>query len=177
MFARLLLSTVVLVSFCQPVMAAAPGSESLEREFQQVRRIALRDPKVRAAYADADRRLEAKMVQIDPALAPYIRSRERTGPAAAGPAPVKRRESAPAAAAKPAPKVSRKSSYVVRSGDTLASIARANRVSVASLRAANQIEDERKLRVGHTLVIPSSSNASPAPAPAKEQSVWDRFGL
>jgi hypothetical protein len=45
---------------------AAPSQESLAREYEQVRKIAMRDPKVRAAYAAADQRLDEKIVKIDP---------------------------------------------------------------------------------------------------------------
>src|SRR3954468_23216105 len=52
---------------------------SREQEYQQVREIALRDPKVRAAYEAADRRLEEKIVRIDPALESYVRNRSAHG--------------------------------------------------------------------------------------------------
>ena len=59
--------------------ATAAGAGSQEQEYQQVRKIALRDPKVRAAYDEADQRLEAKMVQIDPALKYYEGFRDVPG--------------------------------------------------------------------------------------------------
>jgi hypothetical protein len=147
----------------------------LSANIQQVRRIALRDPKVRAAYADADRRLEAKMVQIDPALAPLHPKPRASCYRWAGAREAARERTCSRGEA--STQGFAQEQLCGAFGDTLASIARANRVSVASLRAANRIEDERKLRVGQALVIPANSNASPAAAPAKEQSVWDRFGL
>jgi len=51
--------------------------------------------------------------------------------------------------------------YAVKSGDTLASIAPRFNVSVAALQTANGITDARLLRVGQTLRIPSSTTAAP----------------
>ena len=62
-----------------PLSLSAAGSGTQEQEYQQVRKIALRDPKVRAAYDEADQRLEAKMAQIDPALKPYMKTRQPGG--------------------------------------------------------------------------------------------------
>lgn len=121
-------------------------------EYETVRKIALRDPKVRAAYAEADRKLDQKILQIDPSLAPYIRQRSNSAP-----------ESSAPPAPKPAPKPSADSSTVrpfrrahtVVKGDTLGSIAIKYGVSIASLKSANNITDERKLAVGHVLAIPN----------------------
>lgn len=59
-------------------------------------------------------------------------------------------------------------SVVVASGDSLSSIARRTGVSVAELRAANGIADD-KLRIGQTLALPkgASQPARAAAAPAK----------
>src|SRR3954447_3245741 len=67
---------IVLVLLTAPL---ALHAASQEQEYQQVRTIALRDPKVRAAYEDADRRLEEKIVKIDPALAGYVKHRPSGG--------------------------------------------------------------------------------------------------
>lgn len=131
---------VTLPALSLPLFAA--GAESQEREYQQVRRIALRDPKVRAAYDDADRRLEAKMLQIDPALKTYVKTR--------GARPVQAKLAKPAIATKKVPAAT----HVVAKGETLGSIAVRYGVSVAALKAGNQIVDERKLRAGQPLVIP-----------------------
>jgi LysM repeat protein len=40
-------------------------------DYEQARKIAARDPKVRAAYEAADRKLEARIVEIDPTLKGY----------------------------------------------------------------------------------------------------------
>jgi len=67
------------------VVLGAPrvaASGNMEQEYQQVRKIALRDPRVRAAYEDAERKLDEKILQIDPALAGYHHQRS-TEPQAA----------------------------------------------------------------------------------------------
>ena len=57
---------VPMALFCAAAPTHAASNAALEQEYQQVRKIALRDPKVRAAYEDADRRLQAKILQISP---------------------------------------------------------------------------------------------------------------
>jgi LysM repeat protein len=150
---------------------AAPASTQ-EQEYEQVRKIALRDPKVRAAYADADRKLEAKILQIDPALEPYLRQRAAgtTAPqtptkSTPTPAPTPKPKAAPTPAPKPAatptpklvaakPKPAR--THVVMKGDTLNSIAAKYGVTAATLKSANKITDERKLAIGQVLTIPTT---------------------
>jgi len=56
---------------------------------------------------------------------------------------------------KEAPKASKTSSYTVKSGETLYSIATRNGVSVKSLQAANKIPKPESLRLGMKLVIPA----------------------
>jgi LysM repeat protein len=150
----------------------------MEKEYQQVRTIALRDARVQAAYRDADRRLDAKILQIDPALESLVRAKQaaREGtplPTAAKPAPK------PATVAKtPPPKpavkpvAARPATHTVTSGETLGGIAAAHRVSVAALKSANRISDERKLRVGQVLTIPSGKVTPPA---KKNEGVWSRL--
>lgn len=146
---------ILLVLFAAPLAAQAA---SQEQEYQQIRTIALRDPKVRAAFDDADRRLAEKIVKIDPALAGYVQRR--------GPSPIPheaptreavRKPSAPAARVESPgkPKTGRyERSHVVLKGETLSSIAGIFGVTVESLKKANQIGDERKLAVGQKLQIP-----------------------
>jgi LysM repeat protein len=144
----LLLSALIAA----PTYLHAASVDSQKQEYEQVRKIALRDPKVRAAYAEADRKLEAKILAIDPALASYLRRRpaDRATPAAAAAAtPVKPK---PFAVTTP---VYRRSHVVVK-GDTLASISVKYGVTVASLKSANHITDERKLGVGQVLAVPNT---------------------
>ena len=137
MFKALLIFSIAVLAVPMSLAAAAAGSQ--EQEYQQVRKIALRDPKVRAAYDEADRRLETKIVQIDPALKSYVTTR-RTDVVQLPPAT--HEKAAPSA------------THVVAKGDTLSTIAARYGVTVATLKATNQIEDERKLRAGQTLTIP-----------------------
>jgi LysM repeat protein len=129
----------------------AASTANLEQEYQQVRKIALRDPKVRAAYEEADRKLQAKIVQIDPALANFQPFRT-SGPESTA-APAK-----PATHPKPvaAPEGTQATHTVVK-GDTLGGIASHYGVTVAALKAANHIADEKKLGVGQVLSIPAAS--------------------
>ncbi len=178
---RILLLPLTSLLLPHGLHAAAPAD--LEKEYEQVRRIALRDPRVQSAYRDADRRLDAKIVQIDPALAGFVNakqaSREGTPPAKPALKAAKQPAPKPFVTAKPAPKpalaapVARKApTHTVASGETLGGIAAKHHVAVAALKGANHIQDERKLRVGQVLVIPSGNAA---PQPKKEESAWSRL--
>lgn len=65
-----------------------------------------------------------------------------------------------------APSASAAGTHYVNSGDTLMSIARRNKVSVAELARANQLSPGAPLRVGSKIVIPGRTVAAAAPAPA-----------
>lgn len=132
-----------------PLSLSAAGAGSQEQEYQQVRKIALRDPKVRAAYDEADQRLEAKMAQIDPALKPYMKTRQPGGAQTTATGP-----GSPAAAKSKTPGTT----HVVAKGETLGSISAHYSVTVAALKTTNQIQDERKLRAGQTLTIPHTGS-------------------
>lgn len=138
-----------------------PALDSVEAEYQQVRRIAMRDAKVSAAFAAAEQRLDAKVVQIDPALAAYVEAKKH-----AKPAPVVSHKPA----AKPAAARVHGVTHVVAAGETLGGIAAKFGVSVAALKTANQITDERKLRVGQVLRVPG---AKPVRGPKKEEGFWE----
>ena len=68
MIHRICILTLGIFILPHGLRAASPGAT--EKEYQQVRTIALRDARVQSAYRDADRRLDAKIIQIDPALNP-----------------------------------------------------------------------------------------------------------
>src|SRR5215204_4168362 len=119
----------MFLSYCRIAVAAlalspfsalaAPSQESRAREYEQVRRIALRDPKVQGAYAAADRRLDEKIVSIDPTLAGYVKARRHVV-AQAPEAPEPARASAPKKPAKKAAAPAhRTTAHVVAKGDTL----------------------------------------------------------
>ena len=172
----------------------ARASADLEQEYVQVRKIALKDPKVREAYEKAAERLDDKILEIDPSLKPVV-DRERARqpfypeaePAAHG---VRVEPRASTAAAEPA--AAGAGEHIVVKGETLSSIAAHHRVKVAALEKANHITDDRKLRVGQKLVIPGAAastgiaeqpaaeetprpaaRATPAPSPDSDD-FWDK---
>jgi LysM repeat protein len=158
----ILLATTIAGTCLQ---AATP--ENTEQEYQQVRKIALRDPKVRSAYEEADRKLQEKIVQIDPAMADYVRHRSNSGTAstassngsgtstASEPGGFRKPKKAETKSASKPASSSSSTTYVIKSGDTLGAIASHYGVSVAALKAANHIVDEKKLAVGQELRIPA----------------------
>lgn len=157
----------------------AAGSAGTEKEYQQVRTIALRDARVQSAYRDADRRLDAKIIQIDPALEPYVKRKQAGREGVAAPkAPKIAPKTAPKPAPKPTPKnasaksSATKSTHVVATGETLGGIAVKHHVSVSTLKNANHISDDRKLRVGQVLTIPSGNGTPPA---KKGEGIWSRL--
>jgi LysM repeat protein len=153
----------------------AASSAGTEKEYQQVRTIALRDARVQSAYRDADRRLDAKIIQIDPALETYVKAKQAAREGIPSPKPATQPFVAAKPATKPAPAkpaATGKSTHIIASGETLSGIAANYRVSVAALKSANHIQDERKLRVGQTLTIPSGKSTPPA---KKDESAWSRL--
>ena len=129
-----LLCGVGMVGFL-PIPAAQGGD--LAQEYNQVRSIALKDPKVRAAFDRANEKLNRRIIEIDPALKPFVESQSRK--------PKKPTKQAPHAV-----------SHVVAKGETLTSIAKRYKVSVNSLTKANHIAKEATLRVGQKLAVPSA---------------------
>jgi len=74
---------------------------------------------------------------------------------------------ATAEASKPAPTQQSGNSHVVAKGETLTSIAKMHKVTVEELQKFNHIENDRKLQIGQTIMIPpagSSPGASPSPS-------------
>jgi hypothetical protein len=66
-FTHRLIPLAALLTASLPASLSAASAE-LQAEYLQVRKIALKDPGVRAAYAKADAKLNAKIIEIDPAL-------------------------------------------------------------------------------------------------------------
>ena len=124
-------------------VAAAQGSD-LALEYEQVKKIAHKDPKVRAAFDKANQMLDRRMIQIYPALKPFIEAQR-----------AKAKRSEKAAKSAPAERSAAGRTHIVARGETLTSIARRYKLSVNSLAKANDIPKEGTLRVGQKLVIPS----------------------
>ncbi len=55
--------------------------------------------------------------------------------------------------------------HTVARGETLTSIAKMHGVTISELQKANHIENDRKLQIGQTLVIPGPASASASPSP------------
>jgi LysM domain len=122
----------------------AKGSD-LEQEYQQVKRIAMKDPKVRAAFDRAYDRLNKRIIEIDPALKPFIEAQNA--------------KQKPKQPSKISPRGRSRSSvgvtHIVTQGETLTSIAKRYKVSVNSFVKTNNIAKEGTLKIGQKLAIPS----------------------
>jgi LysM repeat protein len=73
---------------------------------------------------------------------------------------------APAAPRPPvetAPRASAGNTHTVAPRETLTSIAKMHNVTVSELEKVNHIENDRKLQIGQTLVLPSSATSSSSP--------------
>ena len=57
-------------------------------------------------------------------------------------------------------------SHVVAKGETLTSIAKMHKVTVEELQKFNHIENDRKLQIGQTIMIPPSANSPGSPSPS-----------
>ena len=117
-------------------IATVHGSD-LAEEYAQVKKIALKDPKVRAAFDRANKELDKRIIEIDPALRPFIEKRQGAS---------QKSEHAKKSAAK--------STHVVSKGETLSAIARRYGVSVDNLVRANHLSKQATLQVGQKLLIP-----------------------
>ncbi len=75
---------------------------------------------------------------------------------------------APTSAMTEAPKPTQQSgnSHVVAKGETLTSIAKMHKVTVEELQKFNHIENDRKLQIGQTIMIPPSASTSASASPS-----------
>ena len=144
-----------------PVASAKAAGRELETEYEQVRKIALKDPKVRAAFDRANETLNRKIIEIDPALKPIVAKQGAAKPGpATGPAPASAKSTS-------------EQIYVVARGDTLTSIAARFGVSAADLKSANGVADEHKLQIGQRLRIPKARTGAQA-ATKNDANWWSR---
>ncbi len=73
----------------------------------------------------------------------------------------------PIASEGPAPSATAGSStHVVARGETLTSIAKMHKVGIDELQKFNHIENDRKLQIGQTLLIPGTQATAPSPSPS-----------
>src|SRR5712672_676542 len=76
-------------------------------------------------------------------------------------------EATPAAPAESSPHpASGGNTYTVARGETLTSIAKMHNVTVSELQKFNHIENDRKLQIGQTIMIPGSPTPSPSASPS-----------
>jgi LysM repeat protein len=158
------LSSVIVLAGALSLQAS---SKEQEQEYVQVRKIALKDAGVRAAFEKANEKLEQRIIEIDPSLKPYVERNKSTA--------ARQAKTTPAAPAKHSAH-SRKppgdtATHIVARGETLTTIAAHYKISTLRLKRANNITGDRKLRVGQKLVIPQSK-ASEA-TPGKSEGLWD----
>ena len=125
---------VVVIAFAP--MTTVRGGD-LAEEYNQVRKIALKDPKVRAAFRKENDELDRRIIEIDPSLKPFVEQRRGTKKAA-------RSE-----------KVTAKTTHVVAKGETLTSIARRYGLTVDRLVQVNKISKQAPLQVGQKLIVQS----------------------
>lgn len=117
-------------------MTTLRGSD-LAEEYNQVRKIALKDPKVQAAFRRANDELDRRIIEIDPSLKPFVEQQRGTRKAAHS------------------KKTTASTTHVVAKGETLTSIARRYRLSVERLVQGNHLSKQAPLQVGQKLIIPS----------------------
>ena len=131
------LFSAALVSWL-PVAAVQAGD--LAQEYDQVRKIALKDPKVREAFDRATEKLNKRILEIDPALKPFVEGQRRAGKTGETKKPSES---------------SAQTTHVVSKGETLTSIAKHYGVGIYSLTTVNGVDRNATLRIGQKLVIPS----------------------
>ena len=145
------------------------STKAQEQEYMQARKIAMKDARVQAAFEKANEKLDERIVEIDPSLKPYVEKRKSAGTKTAkqaAPTPVKHTA--------PAKKPAAATTHVVAKGESLSTIAAHYKVSTARLKSANNITDERKLRVGQKLVIPTAKTAAPKKS-EPQPGFWDKI--
>ncbi|MFL6526540.1 MAG: LysM peptidoglycan-binding domain-containing protein [Chthoniobacterales bacterium] len=92
--------------------------------------------------------------QLDHVARPGVMIGEATPPAGVPPAPAESTKSSPPPGT---------NTHTIAKGETLTSIAKMHKVSIEELQKFNHIENDRKLQVGQTILIPGPS---PSPSPS-----------
>jgi LysM repeat protein len=164
--AGVLVGVIALAVACFALVKASGASKALAADADQIAKIDNIESTANSAAQDAATaksnisklqsgiqgpfdQITAKFGSIDAAIA---KLQEAAKPA---PKAAKASKSAPAGEG-PAPgTVSSDGTYTVKSGDSLAKIARANGVSLADLKAANPDVDPKRLKVGQKINLPT----------------------
>jgi LysM repeat protein len=112
------------------------------------------------------RKIDEQNIKIDALSQQILRLQQEIqhprGTSLGSPLPVGGETSSPAAAATAA---ADGSTHVVARGETLTSIAKMHKVGIDELQKFNHIENDRKLQIGQTLVIPGAQATAPSPSP------------
>jgi LysM repeat protein len=112
------------------------------------------------------RKIDEQNIKIDALSQQILRLQQEIqhprGTSLGSPLPVGGETSSPAAAAAAA---AGGSTHVVARGETLTSIAKMHKVGIDELQKFNHIENDRKLQIGQTLVIPGAQATAPSPSP------------
>jgi LysM repeat protein len=107
------------------------------------------------------KKIDEQNIKIDALSQQILRLQQEIhhpkGTSLGSPLPVAGETSSPAAAGG--------STHVVARGETLTSIAKMHKVGIDELQKFNHIENDRKLQIGQTLVIPGTHAAAPSPSP------------
>ena len=108
------------------------------------------------------KKIDEQTIKIDALSQQILRLQQEIqhpkGTSLASPLPVGGETSPPAVAAGG-------STHVVARGETLTSIAKMHKVGIDELQKFNHIENDRKLQIGQTLVIPGAHATAPSPSP------------
>ena len=108
------------------------------------------------------KKIDEQNIKIDALSQQILRLQQEIqhprGTSLGSPLPVAGETSSPAAAADGL-------THVVARGETLTSIAKMHKVGIDELQKFNHIENDRKLQIGQTLVIPGAQATAPSPSP------------
>ena len=108
------------------------------------------------------KKIDEQNIKIDALSQQILRLQQEIqhprGTSLGSPLPVGGETSPPAAAAGG-------STHVVAGGETITSIEKMNKVGIDELKKFNHIENDRKLQIGQTLVIPGAPATAPSPSP------------
>jgi N-acetylmuramoyl-L-alanine amidase len=115
-----------------------------------------------AQLLNLTRKIDEQNIKIDSLSQQILRLQQEIqhprGTSLGSPLPVGGETSSPAAAGG--------STHVVARGETLTSIAKMHKVGIDELQKFNHIENDRKLQIGQTLVIPGAQATAPSPSPS-----------
>jgi LysM repeat protein len=117
-----------------------------------------------AQILNLSRKIEQQNAKIDLLSQQILRLQQEIEHPAAGASPATAHtteSSIPTASAVPNGRT-----HVVAKGETLTSIAKMHKVTIGELQKLNHIEDDRKLQIGQTLILPGPSASTVSPSPS-----------